>query len=46
MMKIMLIGGGGLLGYLYLKKHPEKLQMMRKMESEACKKIGNTKEIQ
>ena len=42
MMKMMaFLGGGGLLGYMYLKKHPEKLEMMRELGKEASRKMYN-----
>lgn len=42
MMKMMaFLGGGGLLGYMYLKMHPEKVQMMKDMGKEASRKMYN-----
>ena len=29
--KWMILGGGGILGFLYFKKHPEKIEMMKEM---------------
>ena len=37
----MFLGGVGLFGYMYLKKHPEKIQMMKDMGMEASKKMYN-----
>ena len=40
MMKcLMVLGGSGLLGFLYFKKHPEKLEMMKNMGKEASHKM-------
>ena len=36
-----IIGGMGVMGYMYLKKHPEKLKMMREMGKEASKMLYN-----
>ena len=42
MMKMMaFLGGGGILGYMYLKKHPEKMEMMRELGKEASRKMYN-----
>ena len=42
MMKMMMIlGGGGLLGFMYLKKHPEKVEMMKNLGKEASRKMYN-----
>lgn len=42
MVKLMLLlGGSGLLGMLYLKKHPEKIQMMKDLGKEASRKMYN-----
>jgi 23S rRNA maturation mini-RNase III len=45
-MKIMpmmatMFGGMGIIGYMYLKKHPEKVQMMKDMAKDATKTIYN-----
>lgn len=41
-MKAMaLFGGAGIMGYMYLKKHPEKIQMMRDMGKEMSRRMYN-----
>lgn len=47
MMKMMMIlGGGGLLGFLYLKKHPEKVEMMKQLGKEASRKMYNSIDVE
>lgn len=42
MMKIAaLVGGMGVMGYLYLKKHPEKIEMMREVGKDVSRKMYN-----
>lgn len=36
-MKMMLVLGGGMAGYMYLKKHPEKMEKMKEMTKKICK---------
>ena len=36
---MMLFGGGGILGYMYLKKHPEMLRKMKEMMPKTTKKM-------
>lgn len=41
-MKMMaFMAGMGAMGYMYLKKHPEKVEMMREMGKEASRKMYN-----
>ena len=37
----MILGGVGLFSYMYLKKNPEKIQMMKNMGMEVSKKMYN-----
>ncbi len=42
MMKMMtFFGGVGIMGYMYLKKHPEKVSMMKQMGKEMTRKMYN-----
>ncbi len=42
MMKMMtFFGGMGIMGYLYFKKHPEKVNMMKQMGKEMSRKMYN-----
>ncbi len=43
---MMLLGGGGILGYWYLKKHPEMIQMMREFGKETSRKMYNKFDIE
>ena len=41
-MKMMaIIAGMGMIGYMYLKKHPEKMQMMKEAGKEASRMMYN-----
>ncbi len=41
-MKMMAIMSGmGIMGYMYLKKHPEKIKSMKEMGKEASRKMYN-----
>ena len=40
-MMVMMIGGMGVMGYMYLKKHPEKINKMKKMGRDASRKMYN-----
>ena len=36
-----LLGGVGMMGYMYLKKHPDKIQSMKDIGKEASRKMYN-----
>ena len=40
-MMAMMMAGMSIMGYMYLKKHPEKIQMMKDMGKEASKMMYN-----
>lgn len=39
-----LMGGMGIIGYMYLKKHPEAIEMMKEMGKDASRKMYNVLE--
>ena len=41
---IALMAGMGIVGYMYLKSHPEAIDMMKEMGSDATKKINKMME--
>lgn len=41
MKMVAMMAGMGMFGYMYLKKHPEKVQMMKDMGKEASRMMYN-----
>ena len=41
MVSMALVGGMGIMGYMYLKKHPEIMNMMMDMKKDAAKNIND-----
>ena len=39
---MMLLGASGIIGWMYLQKHPEKIQQMKELGKDASRKMYNS----